>query len=395
MRVLFTTQPGEGHLNPLVPLAQALTAAGHEVAFACAPRFCPLVEARGFRAFPMGLDWLIGGDKWVERWPRLRDLPYTDMLTFVWANMFAGDVAERALPDLLAIARLWSPDVIVREMTEFGGWLAAEALGLPHASVEVTLFAFYLPDAAPIAASLASVLDRAGYPSGGVSERLFAHLHLSFVPPSFQDPAAPLPATAHALRPLLLDPLPGETVPAWLIDLPCRPVVYATGGTVGERAGFFEAIIAAVRDLDVTLVATLGRELDPAHFGPQPGNVHLVGYLSQALLLPHCDVVVTHGGFSSVLGALALGRPLVILADGADRPVNARRAAALGAAIALDADQRTPEAVRAAVGRVLVDPSYREAARRVQAEIAALPGPERGVELLEQLVARHTSAMIT
>lgn len=393
MRVLFTTMPGEGHLNPLVPLAHALTAAGHEVAVACAPSFCPKVEARGLRAFPMGLDWAIGSGKWDERWPELRVLPKEHFNTFVMSRIFAGDVAEQALPDLFAIAGAWSPDVIVRETNEFGGWLAAETLGLPHASIEVALFAFSLEYAGPVAASLARILDRAGQPADDVSARLFAHLHLSFVPPSFQDPAAPLPATAHALRPLLLDPLPAEQAPAWLATLPDRPTIYLTGGTGGDRTGFFETCIAGVRELDVNLIATIGRRLDPAQFAPQPANVHLIQYISQALLLPHCAVVVTHGGFSSVLGALACGVPLVILPMGADQPVNARRAAALGAAIVLEADQRTPEAIRAAVLAVLDDPRYRQRAREVQAEIEALPGPERGVELLEQLVAARRPSL--
>jgi hypothetical protein len=34
MRVLFATQPGHGHLNPMVPYAAALRDAGHEVRFA-------------------------------------------------------------------------------------------------------------------------------------------------------------------------------------------------------------------------------------------------------------------------------------------------------------------------------------------------------------------------
>ncbi len=390
MRVLFTTQPGEGHLNPLVPLARALTAAGHEVAVACAPSFCRLVEARGFRAFPMGLDWKIAPDgNWIRHWPWLRDIPSDQFVTLVMANIFAGDVAERALPDLLAIARAWSPDVIVREMCEFSGWLAAEILGLPHASVEVTLFAFYQRDAAPIAASLARLLAREGRPADDAATRLFAQLHLSFVPPSFQDPDAPLPATAHPLRTLPLAPLPDEQAPPWLATMPDHPLVYATGGTTGDRTGFFEAIIAGVRELDVDLVATLGRALDPARFGPQPRSVHLARYISQALLLPRCDVAVTHGGFSSVLGALACGVPLVILPYGADQPVNARRAEVLGVAIVLEADRRTPAAIRTAVRTVLEDPRYRQRARAVQAEIEALPGPERGVRLLEQLVAER------
>ena len=50
MRVLITTL----HFHPLVPVAQALEAAGHEVAFACSEDNRPAVEATGFRLFPAG-----------------------------------------------------------------------------------------------------------------------------------------------------------------------------------------------------------------------------------------------------------------------------------------------------------------------------------------------------
>jgi hypothetical protein len=45
------------------------------------------------------------------------------------------------VPDLLAIAREWGPDLIVREGMEYGGCLAAERLGLPHASVAGNAYA--------------------------------------------------------------------------------------------------------------------------------------------------------------------------------------------------------------------------------------------------------------
>jgi len=348
MRVLFTTQPGDGHLNPLVPLAHALTAAGHEVAVACAPSFCPTVEARNIRAFPMGLDWSIT-DSFIERWLYLRDVPPHEYVYTVLSDIFAGVIVEHALPDLVAIAHAWSPDIIVRETNEFAGWLAAETRGLPHASVEVTLFAFYLGGAAAVADGLSRQLTKAGLLTNDVPTRLFAHLHLSFVPPSLEDPAAPLPATAHSLRSALLDPAPGEQVPPWLADLPDRPTIYATLGTVNNPSDVFGAIIAGVRDLDVNLIVTLGRNLDPAQFGPQPDNVHIMRYLSQVLLLSRCNVVVNHGGFSTVLGALTSGVPMVILPGGADAPVNARRTAALGVAIVLGTNEGTPEAFRAAV----------------------------------------------
>ena len=54
MRVLFTTLAASGHIHPLVPVARALTEAGHEVAFACAEEGRSTIERLGFRFFPAG-----------------------------------------------------------------------------------------------------------------------------------------------------------------------------------------------------------------------------------------------------------------------------------------------------------------------------------------------------
>jgi UDP:flavonoid glycosyltransferase YjiC (YdhE family) len=82
----------------------------------------------------------------------------------------------------------------------------------------------------------------------GPPDRWPRELHELVVPPSLEDPAAPPPATSLALRPLLLAPAPGESIPPWLADLPARPVVYATLGTLaqGLHADLFAAIIAGV-----------------------------------------------------------------------------------------------------------------------------------------------------
>ena len=71
---------------------------------------------------------------------------------------------------------------------------------------------------------------------------------------------------------------------------------------------------------------------------------------------------------------------------GADQPQNADRCAALGVGLVLDVIAATPEDVRDAVSAVLSEPSYRAAAERIRDEIAALPGPEHAVALLERLV---------
>jgi MGT family glycosyltransferase len=146
-------------------------------------------------------------------------------------------------------------------------------------------------------------------------------------------------------------------------------------------------VLAGLRELPIELAVTVGRDIDPAEFGPQPANVHIERYVPQAILLPHCHLVVSHGGSGSVLGALAHGLPMVLLPLGADQPLNATRCETLGVARILDAVGATPLMVRETVSRVLDDPAYRRAAEGFRDEIGALPGPRHAVRLLEQLAA--------
>src|SRR5688572_9486592 len=55
VRILFTANPGLGHLHPMLQLAQALFARGHEVRWAVAADGCARLAAAGFEAFPCGL----------------------------------------------------------------------------------------------------------------------------------------------------------------------------------------------------------------------------------------------------------------------------------------------------------------------------------------------------
>jgi UDP:flavonoid glycosyltransferase YjiC (YdhE family) len=394
VRVLVTTQPASGHLHPLVPLAQALVTAGHEVTFACSPSFCPAVEASGFPAIPAGLDWLESA--FGEAFPEIGQVAATQgkaaALNWVNEEVFAGVTAKRIVPDLLALARDWRPDVIVRDLYEFGGYIAAEALAIPHATVEVGAFrgAFWRDEG--VAQQLDQQRMAHGLAPDPILARLYHFLHLSFVPPRYQDPAAPLPATAHALRWVLFDRSGDEQLPDWVVHLSEDPVVYVTLGTVGnQRPEIFAAIIAGLRDEPLQLIVTVGRNQNPTDFGPEPQNVHIERYIPQSLLLPHCDLVVSHAGFNSVLAAIAHGLPQVAIPLSADQPDHARRCAMLGVGRVIEYDALSPETVRRAVLTVLADPTYRENAVRLRDEIAALPGPEHGVALLERLAMEKTS----
>ena len=151
--------------------------------------------------------------------------------------------------------------------------------------------------------------------------------------------------------------------------------------------GLYEAILAGLRDEPIDLVVAIGRHRDPAELRPQPPNVRIERHAPHGVLLPRCDVVVAHGGFSTIMGCLVLGIPMVVIPVQGDQPRNARRCADLGVGYVVGPEERTPEAIQAAVRAVLADPSYRENATRLRDTIARLPGMDHAVELLERLAA--------
>ncbi len=137
----------------------------------------------------------------------------------------------------------------------------------------------------------------------------------------------------------------------------------------------------------VALVVTVGRDRDPADFGPRPPHVRIERYVPQSLLFPRCDLVVNHGGSGTVMAALGHGLPMVIVPISADQPDNARRCEQLGVAKVILPENRTPGAIRDAVRTVLQDPSFRQNAERLREEMERLPGPEHAVGMLERLAA--------
>lgn len=385
MRVLFAFVGGNGHFEPMVPVARACVAAGHTVTVVGRQSMAALVERAGFpfvstgtaHEDPAGRTALLPLDAQRED----RDLREG------FARRIARDRAER----MLARCADWRPDLVVCDEVDFGSVIAAERLGLPYATVLVTAAgSFIRPEV--IAEPLHELRAEHGLPADSDLAMLSRYLVLSPVPASYRDPAFPAPATTHPFRPLV-PAAPADPAPPWAGP----DTVYFTLGTVfnTESGDLFNRVLAGLTDLPINLVVTVGHRVDPAEFGRQPAHVHIERYIPQAQVLPWCRAVVSHGGSGSVIGALAHGLPSVLIPMGADQPHNGDRCAALGVARVLDPVAATPESVREAAGAVLADPGYRLAAQRVRDEIAAMPAPEYTVGLLERLATEKRPLVVT
>lgn len=379
MRILFSFAGGSGHADPLLPLARAAEGAGHVVAFACGPSMVSTVAAAGFTVFPTAK-----GDAEPPARIPLRPLD-AEREDRVLRDGFAGAAGRERAAAIVDLCSRWRPDLAVCDETDFGCMIAAEVLGLAHATMLVIAAGSFIRHEV-IAEPLGALRAAHGLPADPDLEMLRRYLVLSPFPPSFRDPAFPLPPTAHTVRPASIASL---DAPPWLDELHERPTAYVTLGTVFnlESGDLFTRVLAGLGVLHINVVVTVGREIDPEEFGPQPANVRIERYVAQSMLLPHCDVVVSHGGSGSVIGALAHGLPSIVIPMGADQPHNGARCEALGVGRVLDAVGATSADVRDAVSEVLADPAYRLAATRIRAEIASLPGTEHALALLERLGA--------
>jgi L-2-deoxyfucosyltransferase len=129
--------------------------------------------------------------------------------------------------------------------------------------------------------------------------------------------------------------------------------------------------------------------------------VHAARFVPQDQVLGAVAAVVCHAGVGTVYAALSAGVPLVVAPLSADQPICARGCLLAGTAVSLapvpplenplafvtDPAAVTAAQVSDAITQVLEDPAYREAARRVAAEIAATPPPASLVPWLVSLPA--------
>ncbi|MDI6105167.1 activator-dependent family glycosyltransferase [Actinoplanes sp. NEAU-A12] len=421
MRILFVANPEKSIFLYMAPLAWALRSAGHDVRFASQPGFAPVITQAGLTAVPVGRD----RDAWrmarmmpgaVEESRADLPLPWScvsDPANATWEQMFHSQVAaaETAqsqnfpiIADLVEFARAWGPDLVVWEPMTYAGAIAAKACGAAHArllfGVDVfgqTRALFHrLSDAQPaehrgdpLADWLAPYGRRYGF---DVTEDLtVGHFTIDQFPASLQDEAAGL----QYVRTQYIPYGGPAVVPRWLWAKPEKPRVGLTMGLTATEVydGYtisMAEVLESLADLDIEIVATVA-EAEQAKLPPLPDNVRLVSYVPWHALAPTCAAVIHHAGAATIGTTSRHAVPQLALHYHFDQPILGRKLAEHGAGLELHTSVATGAAVRAAVLRLLTEPSFRRRAADLTAEIHAAPSPNRLVPQLEELTTKYRS----
>ena len=386
MRVLITTPGLVGHIHPMVPLARAIMARGHEVRWATTVDGVGHVDAAGIHGVSAS-SFVMDPAEVGRRFPELGELAPPDVPEVMFSKVFGALAAPPMLEGLVPLVQEWRPDLVVSDAGELAGPIAAAERGVPNVTKG---FGPALPERR---VALAAVEVAPLWRSRGLEPRPYGgcydHLYLDPYPPALGvEPGDHIPHR-QLVRPVSRTDR-AETAAAETLPLPAGsvdvPIVYVTMGTVFNAVGPLLVVLGALAALPVRVLVTVGPNGDPAALGEQPPNVRVERYVPQSEVLRHCELVVSHAGSGTVLGTLALGMPQLCLPQGADQFLNASAVAAAGAGLALTPADATVEAVAHAVGRLLEDDSYRQAARQVAASIESMPSVDDVAGVLETLV---------
>lgn len=403
MKVLAYISPGRGHLFPTMPILLELQRRGHTVVLRTSADDLALTRELGFTADPIS--------------PEIEAITHDDYLapSQMKAINRAIDVFTRRavleIPEIRGAIDAESPDALLLDTHAWGAAVAAEAWGGPWAilqhfpsplpSEEVPPFG---PGFKPAEGAVGRLRDRlmrpiiyAGFErallppvnelrrGAGVAPirdvtGLYTRAPLVLYPTSkaFEYPRTDWPDSFCFIGPIAWDP-PTER-PTW-IDSLARPVVLVTTSSLFQDDGaLVQVSLAGLADEDVEVVATM-----PAGVGsfPVPANARVEQFVPHSQVLPHAEVVVTHGGMGATQKALTAGVPVVVVPWGRDQAEVGRRAEAAGVGVFLPRKKLTPEALREAVQRARVlKPAAEDFADRMRREGGAPLAADR----LEQLV---------
>jgi len=386
----------------LVPIARALADRGHEVAvFNPAPAPSKLIADAGLQNLPMPsrpmpapvMDLAQVGSAW-------------DVEEF-FAAIYSDEEATRGETAVYVdVIRDYDPDVVV---DSFGllTCLAARVLGVPLVTVlqgnihpASDGFLWWKKDRPAGLPSAAAVINKVAAEYGIVPVERCVDLlagDLSLIVGTPETDPLPAIASVTYVGPIVWQ-RGDATLPDWVAALGRdKPVIwvysgnprYAGAPTPCDSIIVIRAAIAALGDAPVQVVLTTGYQEVPKEFGTLPSNFHHAAYLPGRAMAERCDLMVHHGGHSSVMTGLSVGAPAVIIPTITERESNARRLTALGAGeIVLPVDGADGEKqievaeFSAKVSRVLNEPSYRTSARRVAESMRKFGGAQEAAELI-------------
>ncbi|MEU8872193.1 glycosyltransferase [Streptomyces javensis] len=368
------------HLEPLLPLVRSLRAAGDEVLVATTEQLAPKVSATGARVETVLQDPTSPFQAGSTGRPPLGSLLADKMA----ALLDTSELLTRT-KEIAALAESFGADLVIRDDSEYAGYLAAELLRLPVVCLAGAMSNTYNHD------DLTTVFNlfrtELGLPALTDPSGLYPGALLDYMPESVAFSAAPAPRTVRFRQPRRNEA--GARLPE-VAATGERPLVYAAIGTgwrtwrdLGVPGGddpyrAMTDLLAALSEVECTaLVSSGGMDTEGMPRGP---HVEVHDHLPQQLLLEAAQLFCSHGGYNGIREAIRAGVPMLVRPSTLDQPANAAAITRLGlgsTVSGLDAGQLAERIVGS-----LADAELAWRSRAARAGMLALPGVDAAPEVL-------------
>ncbi len=426
-RIVLTTFGSWGDLFPLLGLGHELAARGHTPVLAITPAGEELVRGEGFEFAPVG--------------PHFGFEEYRDHLAILdgrlrGAGSLFSIMRRIALPNLDAAIRdlgeaVAGADFVLTHPVQLAGPIAAEAAGVPWATVSVfpglLPTAHYPPQFVPWTppGAVGRVANRVGWAAGrAVTFGLFnrginnarrraglAPLRQAFIEQSVS-PRGVIVLCSAAYEPIPPD-WPGNVVTTGFVrfDQPAAlgmpddvaaflgagppPVVVTLGASSSLDPGtFWEDAAMALDDLDQRCVFLVAR--DEHRTGRLARRDGVWAYVPLSALLPHARAVVHHGGFGTMVETIHAGIPSVTLPRAFDQFHHADRLRRLGVGLTVPWARFTPKRLGGALAQMLASPTMGARAKELATTLRDEDGTRRAGDAVDALLeASHSSSAAT
>jgi UDP:flavonoid glycosyltransferase YjiC (YdhE family) len=395
MKLLITSLPGYGHLCPLIPLARAVKAAGHEVAFATSKSVAGTLIPEDLTVFESGPDW---HEADFAHDTALRSHP---TILSPLHKYLAETVVPKVVNDLDRIINRWCPDVILSNEYERAGCVFAEKYNIPFVLISCgprVSRSWRKQWHAPL-----YILSRrlVGLPIDFELQYPHKWLQLYLTPAEYaleDDYHEADNEFGIRIESVDLSPPHVNEFKEALLDKN-KPKVLCTFGTVfNKNADLMRVIANAFNKSPYQLIITSGA--GNFNFDPNDKNIiALPDYVPLSRILPYVDFCITHGGTSTLLTLLQHGKPLLLLPQGADQKINATTCVRLGLAecdfmaaqqaigIELGDALLKEDTVRKLLDTLPLNQEIKNKCEAMQRNFLRLPGLDYAIRLLEKLTA--------
>ena len=397
MHIAFVSLGAFGHINPTLALVTELVKKGVQVTYFTTEAFRTIIEPTGakFVAVP---SWMAekgagGGDPGVDggggEVAAAGPFPCLDE-----AGAYVGTVLHTQKTD--------KPDAVVHDFAGIAGTIAADHLKVPN----VMLYTSYpsnesysvaagfesCPPNHPLrkaAAQLAQTYaEKYGCRLLTVKEIFDGHGDFNLV--MMQKKLVPNYETFDDSFVFTGVQIGKRTAfGSWKAPDNGKPLLYSSLGTAFNNwPEYYPILFDAVRDLDINVFAALG-SIDPASLKDIPSNVEVGQMVPQLDILSQASVFITHAGMGGTGEAIYYGVPMISIPQMEEQAITARQIEKLGLGCAfLDKNAITSEGLKAAIVKLLTEPSYKETAHAFSEDMRSLGGARASAEALMRFLQK-------